>query len=183
MVHQFYFKQSSMNSLFIRSSSSSFDMCLSCQNLGFFLYTLRCRSYPISRCSLSASYPCTFQINGAREPHHRHPDPGTLHALNYLPPHLRAQGFFYDDSQFPHVPVPALDFLHLVHFNLLLVRFFLAIRRCHYTSFRRLFPLMFSMPAMWRLDFDSLNFLADDIQLFDTILEPVIEEDFRTPLP
>jgi hypothetical protein len=110
------------------------------------------------------------------------PDPGTLHALNYLPPHLRALGF-YDDSQFPHVPVPALDFLHLVDFNLPLVRFFLAIRRCHYTSFRRLFSLMFSMPATWRLDFDSLYFLADDIQLFDTILEPVVEEDFRTPLP
>lgn len=108
------------------------------------------------------------------------PDPGTLHALNYLPPPIKARRTC-DDSQFTHVPVPALDFLHLADFNLPLVSLFLAIRCSHLTSFRRLFLLMLSMPATWLVDFDSLLLLADDIQLFDTILDPIVEEDLMIP--
>jgi len=110
------------------------------------------------------------------------PDPGTLHALNYLPPLFKNQRP-YDDSQFTHVPVPVLDFLHLVDFNFPLVRFFLKVRCNHHISFRRLFLLMLNMPVGWILDFDSLFLLADDVQLFDTILEPAVEADLLIPPP
>jgi hypothetical protein len=109
------------------------------------------------------------------------PDQGTLNALNYRPPCIAARGS-YDDSQFTHVPVPALDFLHLVDFNLPLVRVFTAIRRNHHNSFRRFVSLMFSMPALWMTEFGPLSLLADETQLFDTILNSAVEKDYLTPL-
>ena len=109
------------------------------------------------------------------------PDPGILHALNYLPPPIKPCGLF-NDSQFTHVPVPALKSLHLMDFNLPLVRFFLAIRRSRCYCFRRLHSLTFGMPATWMLNFDLLLFLAHGVERFDTILEPCMEKDLITPL-
>jgi F-box-like len=108
------------------------------------------------------------------------PDPGTLHALNYVPP-LNRFLHQYDDLQSTYVPVPVLDFLHLADFNVPLVSFFLEIRRKYHTSFRRLLSLIFSMPAAWFVGLDSLVVLADSVQIFDTILEPAVEEELLTP--
>jgi hypothetical protein len=99
------------------------------------------------------------------------PDPGTLHALNYLPTPIRGK----DPpavSQSTHLPVPALDFLYLADFNLPLVGHFISVRLKHHSSFRRFRSLMFSIPTTCVIDPDPLFLLTDCVELSEGRFDP-----------
>jgi hypothetical protein len=89
------------------------------------------------------------------------PDPGTLHALNYLPTPIRDKDPA-GVSQCTHLPVPALEFLHLENFNPLLVRRFLLVRFTYRSLFRRSRSLMLSIPTTRKIAVPDPLFLQAD---------------------
>lgn len=109
------------------------------------------------------------------------PDPCTLRCLNFISPPV-PEGRVQDDQVFVG-PLPLLDHLHLSDFHLPVVQNFVLNRFENRASIRPLENLLLSMPMAWGEQFGNcLTALAENVELYGTIMDPEIEAALTLPL-